>query len=601
MYPTSEKNTTPEANKVFEVSFEVCNRVGGIYRVLESKADKMTYHYGNNYFLVGPYYKEKARGEFREEAAPAEMKKVFQELAEEGIRCHYGRWLVKGKPLTILIDFNDYFYKTDEIKKELWDNFKIDSLYTGHDFNEPVCWSYAAGRLIRELAAEYGGKKTIAHFHEWLSGAGLLHLKMTNSEAKTVFTTHATSLGRTLAFHSINFYTMLDEIDPDKEAKTHQVFPKHSIEKASARECDVFTTVSEITGIEAEKFLERKPDVILPNGLDIEKFLSFEDIVVKHRLQRRRMRNFVASYFFPYYTFDLEETLFYFIIGRNEFRAKGVDVFIESLGRLNQKMKEERSKRTVIAFLFIPSDTRGINPSLLENVEYFRDLQETLEGAMPDIEERITYNILRNKELEKENLISEDYLLDIEKKMYRMKRKEEHPSLSTHHLSSLHDEIINSLKNNNLLNREEDRVKVIYYPIYLTGHDGLSNLSYEEALEACHLGVFPSFYEPWGYTPLEAAALGVSSVTTDLAGFGKFCDGLPRKKQRPGIYVLKREGKADQEVVGDLYSFLYEFINTTRRERVENKIEARKIASQADWRSFVYNYIDAHNKALGEK
>ncbi len=595
------EESAPKADKLFEVSYEVCNRVGGIYRVLESKADKMLHHYDDNYFLIGPYYRDKARGEFKEEAPPLQVKKVFQRLEGEGIRCHYGRWLIKGKPLTILIDFTDYFYKVDSIKKELWDNFGVDSLHSGYDYSEPVCWSYATGRLIRELAAEYGNEKVVAHFHEWLSGAGLLYLRATKSNVKTVFTTHATSLGRTLAFHSINFYNIIKEINPDEEARKKNVYAKHSIEKASAIEADIFTTVSEITGMEAENFLGRKPDVILPNGLDIEKFLSFEDIVVKHRLQRRRLRNFVASYFFPYYTFDLEETLFYFIIGRNELRAKGIDIFIDSLGKLNKKMKEEGSNKTVVSFLFIPADVRGVNPSLLENVEYFRDLQESLEGAFPEIEERILYNVLREKELKKENLISEDYLLDIEKKLHRMKRSEDGPSLSTHHLNSPHDEIINHLKNANLMNKEEDRVKVIYYPIYLTGHDGLSNLSYEEALEACHMGAFPSFYEPWGYTPLEAAALGVSSVTTDLAGFGRYCTTIETKKDRPGIYILKRENTEDEVVTEDLYKFLYGFMKTSRTERVENKIEARKIASKADWRIFVNNYIEAHNKALRKR
>ncbi len=592
------KENNPRCDKLFEVSFEACNRVGGIYRVLESKADKMIHHYGDKYFLIGPYYRDKARGEFKEEAAPPKMRKVFQDLQGEGIRCHYGRWLIKGKPVTILIDFSDFFYKTDEIKREIWDEFGVDSLDTGHDFNEPVVWSYAAGRLIRELDSEYKGEKTVAHFHEWLSGAGLLYLKSRKTRVKTVFTTHATTLGRTLAFHSINFYNLLDELKPEEEVRKYGVVAKHSIERAAAKASDVFTTVSEITGMEAEKFLERKPDVYLPNGLDIEKFLSFEDIVVKHRLQRRRLRDFVASYFFPYYTFDMEETLFYFIIGRNELRAKGIDVFINSLGKLNKKMQEEGSTRTIVAFLFIPADVRGINPALLENVEYFRDLQGSLEGTLPEIEERILYNILRGKKLTKKSLISEDYLLDIEKKLHRMKRNGENPSLSTHHLNSLHDEIINHLKDAELLNREEDRVKVIYYPVYLTGHDGLSNLSYEEALEACHMGVFPSFYEPWGYTPLEAAALGVSSVTTDLAGFGRFCTGLKAKKERPGIYILEREKHSDEDVTEDLYSFLYEFMKTSRRERVENKIEARKIAAKADWRIFVHSYIEAHNKSL---
>ncbi len=591
----------PKCDKLFEVSFEVCNRVGGIYRVLESKADKMMHHYGEKYFLIGPYYQDRAKGEFKEEAPPLKFKKVFDILEKEGIRARYGRWLIKGKPLTILIDFSDYFYKTNDIKTEMWNNFFVDSLHSGYDFNEPVCWSYAVGRMIEEISLEYKNDKIVSHFHEWLSGAGLLYLRGKNSKVKTVFTTHATSVGRALAFHNINFYEIIDDINPEEIAKKYELLAKHSIEKASAIEADVFTTVSEITAIEAEKFLKRAPDVILPNGLDIEKFLSFEDIVVKHRIQRKRLREFVASYFFPYYTFNLEETLFYFIIGRNEIRAKGIDIFINSLGMLNKTMQKEKSKRTIVAFLFIPTQTRGVNPSLHDNMEYFRDLQESMENTLPEIQERILYNIIYEKELSKENLIDEEYLLDIEKKMHRMKRKNENPSLSTHHLNSLHDEIINHLKNAELLNKESDRVKVIYYPIYLTGHDGLSNLNYEEALEACHLGVFPSFYEPWGYTPLEAGALGVSSVTTDLAGFGRFCLGLKQKKERPGIHVLKREKRTNENVIHDLYEIIYNFSKTLRRERVENKIEARRVAAKADWASFVFNYIEAHNRAISKK
>ncbi len=593
------KEETPKADKLFEISFEVCNKVGGIYRVLESKADKMISQYDGDYFLIGPYYKEKAREEFKEEAVPSKMKSIFQELEKEGVRCHYGRWIIKGRPKVILVDFKDYFYKVNEIKEELWNNFQVDSLNSGVDFDEPVCWSYAVGRLIEKIKDEHKKEDVVAHFHEWLSGAGLLYLKAINSKVKTVFTTHATSLGRTLAFNSVDFYQMIDEIDPEVETKKYDgVNAKHCVEKSSAKESDVFTTVSEITAVEAEKFLGRKPDVVLPNGLDMEKFLSFEEITMKHRTQRRRLRNFVASYFFPYYTFDLEESLFYFIIGRKEFRAKGIDIFIDSLGKLNNEMKKENSKRTVVAFLFIPSDTKRVNPSLLENIEYFRDLEDSVNDFLPEAEERMFYSILQEKRLSKKSLFDENVILNIERKLHRMKRKEEVPPISTHYFNSMEDEIITRIKENNLFNAEEDRVKVIYYPIYLTGHDGLSNLSYEEALEASHMGVFPSFYEPWGYTPLEAAALGVSSVTTDLAGFGRFRLKLESKKNSPGIYVLKRKDKSDEEITDDLSKFLYNFTETSRRERVENKIEARKIASAADWRIFVNCYVEAHNKAL---
>ena len=585
----------PISNNLFEVSFEVCNRVGGIYRVLESKAKRMVQHYGDSYFLIGPYFPQKAKGEFKEEATPKELKPVFQKLQEEGITCYYGRWMVEGKPKTILVEVNGFFNNIDNIKKELWDNFGVDSINAGHDFNEPVCWSYVTGKIINEIASIDKKKKTTAHFHEWLCGAGLLYLKQNKSSVRTVFTTHATTLGRSLAFHSVNFYPILKEINITEEVNKMGIQAKHSIERAAAVESDIFTTVSEITALEAEHFLGRKPDIVLPNGLDMDKYLTFEEVVIKHRIQRRRLRRFVASYFFPYYTFDIEKTLFYFLIGRNEFKAKGVDVFIRSLGKLNEKMRKAKSEKTIIAFLFVPVQTKGINPSLLENMEYFRDIQESLDSVFPEMQERVSYSLIRGTEINKETLISEDYLLEIDKKLLRMNRKGEVPSLCTHHLAYPHSDIIDALKEAELLNKEEDNVKVVFYPTYLTGHDGLSNLSYDEALEACHLGVFPSFYEPWGYTPLEAAALGVSSVTTDLSGFGRFCNTLEVKKKTPGIYVLEREKKEEEEAVEDLFNFMYAFSKLSRQERVLNKIEARKIAAKANWENFVLNYIEAHN------
>ncbi len=594
------KKEKPKSDYLFEVSYEICNKVGGIYRVLESKSANMVEKYGEGYYLVGPYYMDKCKGEFKEESPKKELKKVFDKLAKEGIKCHYGRWMVKGKPKTILVDFQDYFSETNIIKKELWEGYGIDSLSAGHTFDEPIVWSWATGRLVSEMrkALLKKDEKAVAHFHEWLSGAGLLYLDKNNEEIGTVFTTHATSLGRSLAYNGVNFYTGFDKINPTDKAYENNVHSKHQMEKKATEKADVFTTVSEITGMETKNFLGRDPDIVLPNGLNLDKFLTFEEIVIKHRLQRKRLREFVISFFFPYYKFNIDKTLFYFIIGRNEYKAKGVDVFIKGLSELNRKMKEEGSEKTIIAFFWIPTGVRSVKRELIENREYFQDIKESLSGAMPEVEENILYNLFYDEEMSTEKIISENYLFELEKKLLRLNRAEETPPIATHDLADDNDRILNSLKNHQLLNKKEDKVKVVYYPIYLTGHDGLSNLNYQEALEACHLGVFPSFYEPWGYTPLEAAALGVASVTTDLAGFGRYRQTLTEKEGKEGVYVLERYEKSDKKIVADLADYMYRFSLFGRKERVDNKIEARKIASKADWSDFVENYIQAHNRSL---
>jgi len=598
--PNMNHEIKPQADYLFEVSWEAANKVGGIYTVLQTKARRMLEYYSENYFLIGPYFIDRVKGEFEEKAPPEEIKKVFDELEKRGIRGHFGSWLIEGEPKIILLDFVNFLKETDQIKTELWLDYKIDSLAASSDFNEPVVFSKAAGMLIEKLAGEFKNKKIVAHFHEWLAGAGLLHLAKNRRNypfLKTVFTTHATVLGRSLANLNADIYAELKNIAPDSEAARLNVQAKHLLEKAAAKNADIFTTISEITAIEAEKILGRKPDILLPNGLDMEKYPSFEDVSIKHRLQRDRIREFILYYFFPYYSFDVKNTLFYFTAARYEFHNKGIDLFIRALGALNEKLKEEKSGKTIIAFFWIPSGIRGIKPEILENREIFRDVKDELMEAEGKIEENILYSLFEGHKLSEEELFEKSFIVDMKKKLLKL-RKKGLPSPSTHELADPNDAILKSFEENALLNREEDRVKVIFYPIYLTGNDGLLNLTYQEGLQGCHLGVFPSFYEPWGYTPLETAALGVASVTSDLAGLGRFFMPDIEQKKYPGIFAVKRFGRSDDEAARDLAGILHSYSRLTREERIENKIATRKLAGRADWKVLITEYVSAHNLAL---
>ncbi|MBI2651295.1 glycogen/starch synthase [Candidatus Woesearchaeota archaeon] len=586
-----------KADFLFEVSWEVCNKVGGIYTVVSSKAAQMMSYYKSNYFLIGPYFANKALGDFEEEVPDKRCKSAFDELKKEGILCHYGKWLIKGKPNAILIDFENYKQNINNIKKELWDSFKIDSLNAPYDYDEPVSWGHAVGKLIEKLAASLNSK-CVAHFHEWLSGSALLYLAKKNVKIGKVFTTHATTLGRTLANSNVEIYSIWDKIDAEKEAYNYHVESKHQLEKHAALNADVFTTVSEITSMESERMLKIKPKVLLPNGLDIEKFPTFEEITIKHRMQRDRIRQFLLYYFFPYYAFEIKETVLFFIAGRYEFRDKGIDIFIKSLAKLNEQLKQNGSKKTIAAFIFVPSNIRNIKQELLENKTHYQDVIDALEEVMDDLRKNVVYSLIGRKSIVKEDLFEKDFMDEIKSKITKMKRNG-NPSISTHDLyNEDNDLIMNALKSCGLNNKKEDRVKIIYYPIYLNGADGLLNLSYYEAMQGCHLGIFPSYYEPWGYTPLEAGALGVSSVTTDLAGFGRyFCTQCAQEKT-PGIFILNRMNKKDNEVTAQLSKIMLDFANFTSHERIANKIQARKVASTVDWSLLVKNYINAHNLAV---
>jgi len=586
-----------EVNMLIECSWEVCNKVGGIYTVVVSKAAKINSAYGGNYITVGPYFHNNTIGQFQEEPVPAHIQKAFDALKERGIICHYGTWLIQGQPKSILIDTSGFWSALNGIKKDLWEWFGVDSLNAGHDYDEPLLWSYASGILIESLSLEMKGQKIAAQFHEWLCGAGLLYLKKHAPRVGTVFTTHATTLGRSLANSEAPLYEILDKVKPDEESYKQGVSSKHLIEKASAQNADAFTTVSEITGLEAQHLLGIKPDVLLPNGLDLSKFPVFEEILLKHRVQRDRISEFCLAYFFPYYQFDIKNTLFFFSASRYEFRAKGLDLFIEALGMLNSRLKEEKSPRTIVVFLWIPTSLRSIRHELIENKTYFNDVKDSLSEQKEEMEKNAMYSFLGNKRISGDTLFGEDFLSEMKKKLARF-RKAGTPPLSTHDLSDPNDTIIRAIYAAGLLNREEDRVKIVFYPTYLNGADGLLDLNYYEAMQGCHLGVFPSYYEPWGYTPLEAGALGVPAITTDLSGFGRYFCADCHQSDYPGIYIVKRFGTSYDEARTQLFSTLHAFAIMSREERTKNKLEARRVASMVDWEMLVENYFEAHDFAM---
>jgi glycogen(starch) synthase len=595
MTEKSNKNTI-----LFEVCWEICNKVGGIYAVLSSKAAKIQDVFKDNYFVIGPYFLDKAKGEFQETTPPETLKTVFLALLKEGIDCHYGKWIINGEPNTILVDFNGHYPFVNEIKGQLWEKYKIDSLGTQSDFNDPVLWSWCVGKLLENIKNFYRDENIIVHCHEWLSGSTLLYLDKNNIDIKKVFTTHATVLGRALSSNDYPLYDNLSSIDINKEIYAMGIAAKHQVEKISANISDVLTTVSEITAMEVKYFLGRKPDQLLPNGLSLSKSLTFEDISLSHRLQRDRMREFLLYYFFPYYSFDPRKSLFYFISGRNEFHNKGVDIFIDALAELNQLLIQDNNQddKTIISFFWIPTGISGVRADLRESREVFADVEQTIETSRVTTESNLLYNIMAGKSFSLETLFEQDTLRKIKKQLLKLKKSNGLPPISSHDFIDNNDPILVRLREKGLINKKENRVKIVIYPDYLTGSDGLLNLSYDECIQGSHLGVFPSYYEPWGYTPLETAALGVAAVTTDLAGFGRFIEPTISDKRNPGIFINKRYKKSYEEAVKDLSNILYRYSQFSYDERVQNKIEASNLSRQASWDNLIKNYLDVYRKFI---
>ncbi len=590
------------AQVLFEVSWEVCNKVGGIYTVVASKAALMKEAYPE-YFLVGPFFKDKARGDFEELTPPDRMKRAFDRMAREGITCHFGKWLVKGEPQAVLIEYQTMIGQKNELKKHYWEDYQIDSYTAGWDFEEPMLWSTAVGKLVQAYLESGDQTKAVVHCHEWLAGFAILYLKKAKVKAGTVFTTHATMLGRSIAGTGMPLYSMLNDINPDDMSAKLRVRDKFTTERACARACDTFTTVSQITGMEAEKILGRKPDVLVLNGLDIKKFPTIEETSIQHVIKRDKIREYLAFHFFPYYTFDLDHNLVFFVVGRYEHHNKGYDILIKSLGKLNEQLKKEKSDRSVCVFFWIPAGNRGVNIDLLKSKNAYRHIQHTVDWNSASILRKIVQDLMtRDNTVHCEELFSREFLTHIRKDILQFK-KQGTPIVCTHYLEDEgNDPIMKGFRENGLLNREEDPVKVIFYPVYLDGNDGLLDLAYYDAMVGCHLGLFPSYYEPWGYTPLEAAAMGVPSLTTDMSGFGQFMlekqrEGLT-STDLPGIKILERFNKDEDTVTTDFTDYLHHFVTIDHAERVRIKIHAKYLAQLADWERLAENYRIAHNIAL---
>jgi glycogen synthase len=567
--------------QLFEISWEVCNKVGGIYTVLSSKSDYLKEKFKKQYF-IGPYLSNQ-NSEFEEKEIPEDFKQSYELLKSKKIFLHYGIWK-KTNVETFLIDFSEFMQEKNEIKKKLWEDYQIDSLNSNFWFDEPIVWSYAVGIFLESIFRE--DEKIVAHFHEWLAGAGLLYLKSRGIKIGKVFTTHATVLGRAMADRNQIF----NHGNPDEEARNLNVIDKHLVEKNSAINAEVFTTVSELTAEECEKILGKRPKVII-NGIDLNIMPNMEEVPEMHRKNKEKIKDLIMSNFFPYYNFDLEKCLFYYISGRYEVHAKGIDTYIKALGNLNKRLKNENSEKMIIAFFLIPSDFEKENPALLKNLFLLKEIKEKIQDYSDYAKNKILPYIFlgKNEKLIPKKLFSES------EKLVKISGRNGIPESSTHYLKQ-GDRIINLLNEEELENKKDDKVKVLFYPAYLSEQDGILNMEYYDVVSGFHLGVFPSFYEPWGYTPFESACLGVPTITTDLSGFGKYVNKY--KKEQGGIIVLNREGKTDEEISKELEEEMYSYLNSDKIERIRQKAVAQSFAHKLSWKEITEDYIDSYKDSL---
>ena len=584
---------------MFEVCWEVCNQVGGIYTVIKTKAAAMLHRSGMEYFLVGPYNPESALLEFEERAPDEPVLSALTDLANAtGVKGHYGHWLIKGRPQVILFDHRPKFNRLDNDRHVFWRDHGI-ALHPGDfEINDSIAFGNTVTEFFIHLAHYVEGTPVIAHFHEWQTGVAIPRLRHLRVPVAIVFTTHATLLGRYIASANPRFYSELQWINPFSAAKQYNIEGRFQIERASAHGSHFFTTISDVTAREAEQFLGRKPDHILPNGLNVDRFMALHEFQNLHRAYKERIHEFVMGHFFPSYTFNLDRTIYIFTSGRYEYRNKGMDVFLEAISRLNQRLKQTPDPINVVAFIITKAHIRSVNVGALQRHSMLEDLKNICSELQAGIGQKVLVAAAGGRLPSYEDLLPNDFQVRL-KRAIHARRNTALPGIVTHDLwDDAGDAILKHLRHKNLINSPDDPVKVVFHPDFLTANSPIFNLDYDHFVRGCHLGVFPSYYEPWGYTPLECIALGVPAVTTDLTGFGNFAlHHIPRLTEQ-GLYVLRRAGRNPDECIDDLAQTLFNFTQLSRRERIELRNRAERLSDLFDWNKLASYYHDVHQEAV---
>ena len=535
---------TPEY--IFEASWEVCNMQGGIYTVLSTKALTLQQRHGDKLVFIGPdIWTDRQSPYFEEDTTLFTQWKIFTK-ENYNLQIRVGRWKIPGNPIAVLVDFSTLWEKKNRIYGEMWADFGVNSIAAIGDYDECAMFGFAAGMIIESFCNFFKiNKKTkiIAHFNEWQTSFGVFYVKKYLPNVATVFTTHATTVGRSIAGNHKPLYNYLTEYNGDQMAQELGVVSKHSAEKNAAHLADCFTTVSEITARECYYLLEKQA-FVTPNGFE-DNFIPNKNIFEKKRSQARESLRFVAEKLLGCVL--PKDTLFISTAGRYEFKNKGIDTFIEAIKRLSDN---ENLAREIVTFVMVPAHISGARA----------DLADALKNE--------------NQPLYSWNRFTTHELYDYD-----------------------NDNVMSALRWFHLYNQKEKRVKIIFVPCYLNGADGIFNKTYYELLIGMDLTVFPSYYEPWGYTPLESVAFSIPTITTDLSGFGQWVSATPQTVEN-GVGIIHRTDYNGYEVATEIAKMIAYFAAMNQKEILQTRRHASEIAQKALWKNFIKFYEKAYDEAM---
>jgi glycosyltransferase involved in cell wall biosynthesis len=535
---------------IFETSWEVCNMIGGIYTVLSSRAETLQQLHPDKLIFIGPdVWIEKHCPYFEEIPVLFDGWKAFTDN-EYQLKIRVGRWIIPGRPIAVLVDFMPLMKQKNEIYGAVWEQTGVNSIAAYGDYDESSMFGYSTGMIIESYYRFFKLNpeiNVVAHFNEWMTTFGAFYIKKHLPEVATIFTTHATSIGRSIAGNHKPLYDYLYEYNGDQMSRELNMVSKHSTEKIAAHIVDCFTTVSEITAIECEQLLDKKPDVITPNGWEDAFLPKGKNFSIKRQEARVCLRK-VAETLLGYSL--SENALFVSTAGRYEFKNKGIDTFIESL-KLLTEFKE--LAKEIVVFIMVPAHIKGSRIDLASS------------------------------------------LIHPENKLQSLNR------FTTHELYDYYgDDIMSAIRWFHFTNNQSQRVKIIFVPSYLNGEDGIFNKPYYDLLIGMDLTVFPSYYEPWGYTPLESIAFSIPTITTDLSGFGQWVFHKMNEIDQ-GVGVIQRSDYNGYIVAQHIAQMIYKFASFNEEEIKIIRKKASVIAEKALWKHFIHFYDKAYNIALVNK
>lgn len=531
---------------VFEVSWEVCNKIGGIYTVLATKAGIMKDMMEDRYIVVGPdVWMETSVNPYFEED-PLLFRSWKAHAESQGLKVRIGRFKTGQDVIAILVDFTTFFAQKDKILAKLWENFSLDSITGQWDYIEPLLFGHAAGKVV-ESFYEFeitGQEKAVVHCHEWMSGATVLYLKDNVPQIATVFTTHATVLGRSISGNNWPLYRDLEYYNPESTARDLGVMAKFSLEKTAALNADILATVSDVTAAEARKFFGRDVDMTTPNGFDMT-LVPDTNLFEEKRASARAILVNVAEKLLGQ---KIQSDAFFVLTsGRYEFRNKGLDAFVDAIGQLSKNYKSERQ---IVAWAMVPANSSGPNPLLVERLQH-----EKLPAALE-------YEFLTHSLYEPE-----------------------------------HDPILRAIRANGIYNSRDGKVKFIFVPAFLDNSDGIFNKTYYDLLIGCDLSVFPSYYEPWGYTPLESLAYNIPSLTTSLSGFGQWIK-MKYGVKMPEIRILNRSEDNYEATCTEIADTIVEYAGKPEPELKKIREKAYRLAGDFVWDNMIGYYWQSYASAI---